>query len=69
MITFHPASRQTSHGFIPMVTLRADKGRMVGSKVSQDCNVFETAGEALEHAINAARRVVAQYPELMCVKG
>jgi hypothetical protein len=65
MITFHPAARQTATGFIPMVTLRASKGRMVGSKVQQNGNVFETAQEALEHAVMAARRVVAQYPEMM----
>jgi hypothetical protein len=68
MITFHPAARKTSEGqYVPMVTLRASKGRMVGSKVSQDCNVFDTAGEALAHALNAAMRVVAMYPEFMTV--
>lgn len=60
MITFHPAARQLSNGsFIPMVTLRKDKGRMVGSKVSQNGNVFATAAEALEHAMAAAVRVAA----------
>lgn len=59
MITFHPAARRTANGFVPMVTLRADKGRMVGSKLSQGGNVFATAAEALEHAVNAATRVAA----------
>lgn len=59
MITFHPAARPVANGFIPMVTLRAAKGRMVGSKVSQTGNVFATASEALEHAVDAARRVAA----------
>jgi len=65
MITFHPAARKTSAGFVPMVTLRKDKGRMVGSKLSQGCNVFESAQEALAHAVMAASRVVAQYPDTM----
>jgi hypothetical protein len=57
MITFHPAARKLSDGsFIPMVTLRAAKGRMVGSKVAQTGNAFTTASEALEHAISAATR-------------
>jgi hypothetical protein len=59
MITFHPAARQTSQGFIPMVTLRGTRGRMVGSKVSQTGNVFATSQEALEFAVMAAQRVAA----------
>lgn len=59
MITFHPAARKTSQGFVPMVTLRADRGRMVGSKVSQTGNVYATAAEALAHAMSAAARVAA----------
>lgn len=65
MITFHPAARRTAQGFVPMVTLRADKGRMVGSKLAQNGNAFATAAEALEHAMRAALRVVAQYPDMM----
>jgi hypothetical protein len=61
MITFHPAARKVSNGFIPMVTLRADKGRMVGSKVSQNGNVFEHAWQALEAATIAAKRVEARF--------
>lgn len=57
MITFHPAARRTANGFVPMVTLRKDKGRMVGSKLSQGCNVFATAQEALDFARQAATRV------------
>jgi hypothetical protein len=59
MITFHPAALQVSQGFIPMVTLRGTRGRMVGSKVSQTGNVFATASEALEAAVNASVRVTA----------
>jgi len=67
MIKLHPAARPVLNGFIPMVTVRAAKGRMVGSKVSQNGNVFSTACEALEHAVNAARRAVAMHPELMAL--
>ena len=68
MIKLHPAARQLSNGsFIPMVTLRKDKGRMVGIKVSQTGNHFATATEALENAVNAARRAIALHPELMAL--
>jgi hypothetical protein len=64
MITFHPAARKTSNGFIPMVTLRRPSGHMVGSKVSQNGNVFDTAQEALEHAVRAVARVVAVHSDI-----
>jgi hypothetical protein len=67
MITFHPAARRTATGFIPMVTLRKDRGRMVGSKLSQSGNVFATAAEAKAHAVIAALRVAMAYPDLMTV--
>lgn len=62
MITFHPAARPVSSGFLPMVTLRAAKGRMVGSKVTQTGNVFATAAEAIAHALASAQRVAASLP-------
>jgi hypothetical protein len=65
MITFHPAARKVSNGFVPMVTLRAAKGRMVGSKVAQNGNVFETAEEATAHAARAALRVANAHPGIM----
>lgn len=67
MIVFHPAARKVSNGFLPMVTLRGTQGRMVGSKVSQTGNVFATAAEALDHALFAALRVAAQFPDMMTV--
>jgi hypothetical protein len=59
MITFHPAARPVSNGFLPMVTLRAAKGRMVGSKVSQNGRVYATASEAFAVAVASSERVVA----------
>jgi hypothetical protein len=67
MITFHPAVRLVSSGYLAMVTLRRDRGRMVGSKVSQVSqggNVFTTAEEALAHALRAAERVVAKHADI-----
>lgn len=64
MITFHPAARKVSNGFLPSVMLRGSDGRMVGSRVSQNGNVFATAEEALAHAVTAARRVVAAHANM-----
>lgn len=65
MVKLHPAARKVSAGFLPMVTVRYNKGRMAGSKVSQTGNVFATADEALQFAIAAARRVVSAHPDIM----
>jgi len=67
MVTFHPAARKVSNGFLPSVMVRAEQGRMVGSKVSQVGNVFATAEEAKAFAMQAALRVVASYPDTMRV--
>lgn len=64
MITFHPTARRVSNGFLPSVMLRGSDGRMVGSRVNQTGNVYETAAEAFEHAMNAARRVVALHSNM-----
>ena len=64
MITFHPAARKVSNGYLPSVMLRGSDGRMVGSRVNQTGNVYETAEEALAHAMNAARRVVAAHSNM-----
>lgn len=67
MITFHPASRKTAAGFVPMVTVRAAKGRMIGSKIAQNGNVYASAAEAKAFAIITALRVAMQFPETMTV--
>jgi hypothetical protein len=69
MITFHPCARKCSSGFLPSVMLRGSDGRMVGSRVSQNGCVFATAEEALAHAMNAARRVVARHSTNMMIAG
>lgn len=66
MITFHPAARRVSTGFAPMITLRASKGRMVGSK-TQAGNVFATAVEAKAHALLIALRAAMTRPDCLTV--
>lgn len=67
MLTFHPAARKTSQGFIPMVCLRNPKGQMVGSKVAQTGNAFATADDATAHALIIALRVAMMSPETLRV--
>jgi hypothetical protein len=71
MITFHPASRKTSQGFVPMVTLRADKGRMVGSRLPtgdyRAFNTFATEAQARAQALIIALRVACRHPDIMTV--
>ncbi len=64
MITFHCTARKVSQGFLPSVMLRGSDGRMVGSRVSQNGNVFATASEAREHALRAARRVCSVHSNM-----
>lgn len=67
MITFHPAARKTASGYIPMVTLRAAQGRMVGSKLSQTGSFYATEAAAKSHALLAALRVAIAHPSIMTV--
>jgi hypothetical protein len=67
MITFHATARRTQAGFLPMVTLRGERGQMVGSKVTQNGNAFETYEDAKRHALTAAFRVAMANPETMTV--
>ena len=61
MITFHPTAKRTLTGFVPMVTLRGERGRMVGSKTPQgagrEFRTFLTPGAALSEAVRIARHV------------
>lgn len=66
MITFHPAARPVINGFAPMITLRAAKGRMVGSKTQSE-NVFATALEARDHALIIALRAAMTAPDCLTV--
>jgi hypothetical protein len=61
MITFHAAARKVTNGYVPMVTLRADKGRMVGSKISQNGNTYTNEADAKAFAFAAAMRVALNH--------
>lgn len=69
MITLHPAAKPFGTGFLPMITLRGDKGRMLGCKAPQgdarEFRTFTTADAAREAAQAIARRCAAQYPGIL----
>jgi hypothetical protein len=35
MVTFYPTVKKFADGFVPMITLRGDKGRMLGCRTPQ----------------------------------
>lgn len=67
MITFHPASRPTVNGFLPMITLRGAHGRMAGSSVIQSGAVFASAADAKHHALIIALRAAMRRPDVLTV--
>ncbi len=71
MVTFHPTAKRTASGFVPMVTIRGDKGRMIGSKVpkgeGRDWHTYDTAAAAECAAYLAALRVSQRLPHVRVV--
>lgn len=75
MITMHASSKAITHNgaiaFLPMITLRAAKGRMVGSKVPQgaarEFRMFTTSDAAREAAHAIAERCAASFPGILAV--
>lgn len=69
MVTFHPTAKRTVNGYIPMVTIRAARGRMVGSRVPQgeaaSWHTYDTAAAAQCAAYTIALRVASR---LDCVR-
>lgn len=69
MISFHPAAAKlpNGQGFKPMVMLRKDKGRMVGSK--SGAQVFALKDDARNAAREACHVAVAalarDYPQFL----
>lgn len=59
MVTFHPTAKRKGYGFVPMVTIRGRKGRMVGSRCMS--TVFATAALAESYAYEAALNVAARF--------
>jgi hypothetical protein len=65
-ITVHASAKRFANGFVPMVTLRADKGRMIGCKCPEgsyrEFRTFTTAELAREEAKAICERMAARYP-------
>lgn len=75
MITMHASVKSivvngATH-YLPMITARAAKGRMVGSKVPQgaarEFRTFTTQEAARQCAYESAQRAAAQYPAILAV--
>lgn len=42
-LTLHPTYKRTADGYVPMITIRGERGRMIGSKTPQgDARYFRT---------------------------
>jgi hypothetical protein len=75
MITMHASSKAfVQNGklaYLPMITARGEKGRMIGSKCPQgearEFRTFTTSDAAREAAYEAAKRCAADYPHILCV--
>jgi hypothetical protein len=73
MIRMHASSkaivRNGAINYLPMITLRADKGRMVGCKVpqgaAQEFRTFTTSDAAREAARAIAVRCAADFPGIL----
>lgn len=73
MITMHATSksivRNGAIAYLPMITLRAAKGRMVGCKVPQgaakEFRTFTTSHAAREAAQGIAKRCAANFPGIL----
>jgi hypothetical protein len=73
MIRMHASSksivRNGAIAYLPMITLRADKGRMVGCKVpqgvAQEFRTFTTSDAAREAARAIALRCAADFPGIL----
>lgn len=71
MITLHPTSKQFAEGFVPMITMRGDKGQMVGARCPQggyrEFHTFTCARRAEAEALHIALRVATQFPAVLRV--
>lgn len=65
MRKLYPSARPTAGGFKAQIAVRADKGRMVGSRVAK--RIFATAEEALAFAIDRAHAAVRCAPDVLIV--
>lgn len=71
MLTLHPATKATTDGFIPMITIRGAKGQMRGSVTPQGAaREFRTFTNELAAEVEArviALRCAMQYPNALRV--
>ena len=63
MLTYHPTSKRVRGGFVPMVTVRGARGRMLGSGTpkgeAREFRTFTTAEAAHAEARAIALKVAA----------
>lgn len=50
MIKLAGTAKKIGNGFVPMITIRGDKGRMVGSRMAKGTRPFATAEDAKAEA-------------------
>lgn len=71
MLTLHPTFKQTTLGYLPMVTIRGERGQMKGcrapAKANQDAVTYRTAAQAVSHAYHAALVAAYKFPERLKV--
>lgn len=71
MVTLHPTSKAFGNGYIPMITMRGARGRMIGSKTPQgDARDWRTFPDKCAAEIDArviALRVAARNPDMIQV--
>lgn len=69
VITIHASAKRFAEGYVPMITLRAAKGRMVGSRCPEgayrEFRTFTTEHDAREEAKAICVRMAAQYPAVL----
>ena len=71
MLHLHPTSKRVAGGFVPMVTLRGDDGRMVGSKCpgpqAREYQTYTNPKAASFAALEVALRIQARLPTMVVV--
>jgi hypothetical protein len=71
MVTLHPAAKKFADGFVPMITLRGDKGQMIGSRTPQggyrEFRTFTNEHECTIEARLIALRIAGQFPDVLRV--
>jgi hypothetical protein len=71
MITLHGTAKRFSEGFVPMVTLRGDKGQMMGCRTPQggyrEFRTYTNEHDAVTEAKLICCRIAQQYPDVLKV--